>query len=216
MRMIQEQMVARPCRRWHPAANLYRIPAIPAAMAIEEALLAFWFLLPAYVANPTAVVFGGGRPIDLGRTMRDGRRVLGDGKTWRGFAGGAASGFVVGGILSLLASVASPRLSFGEWPWVLGILALLPVGALLGDLVGAFIKRRFGLERGAKAPGLDQYDFLIGVFLVLLILAPSWWLARFWTGDAIWGLGFIILITPVLHRVVNMIGYRWGHKREPW
>ena len=43
---------------------------------------AFWFMLPAYVANPTAVVFGGGRPIDAGRVLRDGRRFLGDGKTW--------------------------------------------------------------------------------------------------------------------------------------
>ncbi len=185
-------------------------------MALEEALLAFWFLLPAYVANPMAVVFGGGSPMDLGRTMRDGRRVLGDGKTWRGFAGGIASGFALGGILALLGALAGPPLSFGDWPGVLGILVLLPVGALLGDLLGAFAKRRLGLERGAKAPGLDQYDFLIGAFLLLLVLAPSWWLARFWTGDAIWGFGFIILITPALHRAVNMIGYRWGHKREPW
>ena len=178
--------------------------------------LAFWFLLPAYVANPMAVVFGGGTPMDFGRTLRDGRRLLGDGKTWRGFVGGIASGFVVGLVLQSIASLVNPRLSFGEWPGVLGIFVLLPFGALLGDLLGAFIKRRLGLARGAKAPGLDQYDFLIGTFLVLLLATPSWWLARFWIGDAIWGLGFIILITPFLHRVVNVIGFRWGHKREPW
>jgi len=178
--------------------------------------LAFWFLLPAYVANPMAVVFGGGVPVDFGRVLRDGRRVLGDGKTWRGFAGGAASGFALGAILQIIGSAGGPSLSFGPWPGVLGILVLLPVGALLGDLLGAFIKRRLGLERGAKAAGLDQYDFLIGAFLVLLLFAPAWWFVRFWEGDAIWGLGFIILITPALHRVVNMIGYRWEHKREPW
>jgi len=178
--------------------------------------LAFWSLLPAYVANPMAVLFGGGTPLDFGRTLRDGRRLLGDGKTWRGFAGGIASGFVLGLILQGIASLASPRLSFGEWPVVLGILILLPFGALLGDLLGAFVKRRLGLERGARAPGLDQYDFLIGTVLVLLLLAPSWWVARFWAGDGIWGLGFIILITPALHRVVNVIGFRWGRKREPW
>ena len=178
--------------------------------------LAFWFLLPAYVANPMAVVFGGGTPMDFGRVMGDGRRIFGDGKTWRGFVGGAASGFVLGAILALLGSATAPSLSFGPWPDVLGILVLLAVGALLGDLLGAFTKRRLGLERGAKAAGLDQYDFLIGAFLVLLLFAPAWWFVRFWAGDAIWGLGFIILITPALHRVVNMIGYRWGHKREPW
>ena len=189
-------------------------------MALEDvalaAGLAFWFLLPAYVANPMAVVFGGGTPMDLGRTLRDGRRLLGDGKTWRGFAGGIASGIVLGLLLATVGPRVDPRLSFGDWPGVLGILVLLPFGALLGDLLGAFIKRRLSLARGAKAPGLDQYDFLLGTFLVLLLAAPSWWLTRFWTGDAIWGLGFIILITPVLHRAVNVIGFRWGHKREPW
>jgi len=189
-------------------------------MALEDvafaAGLAFWFLLPAYVANPMAVVSGGGTPMDFGRTLRDGQRLLGDGKTWRGFAGGIASGFALGVVLQGLSVLVSPFLSFGDGPGLLGILVLLPFGALLGDLLGAFVKRRLGLARGAKAPGLDQYDFLIGTFLVLLLGAPSWWLARFWTGDAIWGLGFIILITPVLHRAVNVIGFRWGHKREPW
>ena len=186
------------------------------AEAALAAALAFWFLLPAHAANPLAVVFGGGTPMDFGRSLRDGKRILGDGKTWRGFVGGAASGFVLGLVLTVVGSFADPRLSFGDWPWVLGILFLLPVGALLGDLLGAFVKRRVGLPRGAKAHGLDQYDFLIGTFLLLLAFAPAWWLARFWTGEAIWGLVFIIVITPVLHRVVNVIGYRWGRKREPW
>ena len=66
------------------------------------------------------------------------------------------------------------------------------------------------LEDVALAAGLAFW------FLLLLLLAPSWWVARFWAGDGIWGLGFIILITPFLHRVVNVIGYRRGHKREPW
>src|SRR2546427_1069996 len=69
-------------------------------MALEDvalaAGLAFWFLLPAYVANPMAVVFGGGTPMDFGRTLRDGRRLLGDGKTWRGVMGGAAARIVPG------------------------------------------------------------------------------------------------------------------------
>ncbi len=185
-------------------------------MALLEAALAFWFLLPAYVANPMAVLFGGGTPMDFGRSLRDGRRILGDGKTWRGLAGGTLSGVFLGLVLTLLGSLADPRLSFGDGPGVLGILVLLPLGALLGDILGAFVKRRFGLERGAKAPGLDQYDFLLGAFLLLLVLAPAWWLARFWTGEAVWGLLFVIVITPVLHRVVNIIGYRWGKKREPW
>ncbi len=44
---------------------------------------ALWAMLPAYIPNNAAVLAGGGRPIDGGRTW-GGRRVLGDGKTWRG------------------------------------------------------------------------------------------------------------------------------------
>ena len=66
------------------------------AEAALAAALAFWSLLPAHAANPLAVVFGGGTPMDFGRSLRDGKRILGDGKTWRGFVGGAASGFVLG------------------------------------------------------------------------------------------------------------------------
>jgi hypothetical protein len=35
--------------------------------ALEFIVFAFWFVLPAYVANASPVVFGGGRPIDGGR-----------------------------------------------------------------------------------------------------------------------------------------------------
>src|SRR3972149_5851708 len=129
-------------------------------MALAEAALAFWFLLPAYAANPMAVVFGGGTPMDFGRSLRDGRRILGDGKTWRGVAGGIASGLAPGPPLSFIGPLIPPRASFGDWPGVLGVLILLPVGALLGALLGAFVKRRLGRARGATGPGLAPYDFM--------------------------------------------------------
>ncbi|MFB6219607.1 MAG: CDP-archaeol synthase, partial [Halobacteriaceae archaeon] len=60
-------------------------------MVLEVVGVALWAMLPAYVPNNAAVLVGGGRPIDGGRTWR-GRRLLGDGKTWRGTAGGVAAG----------------------------------------------------------------------------------------------------------------------------
>ena len=50
---------------------------------------AFWFILPAYVANASAKLIGGGIPVDFGKTWKDGKRILGDGKTWRGLLFGA-------------------------------------------------------------------------------------------------------------------------------
>ena len=186
-------------------------------MALTEALLAVWFFLPAYVANPMAALLGGGTPIDFGRSLRDGRRVFGDGKTWRGLAAGIASGVVLGLLLHIAGSTVSPALSFGPTAATAALaIVFLSVGALLGDLGGAFVKRRLGKPRGAPAPGLDQYDFVLGAVAVLLLFDRDWWLARYWSGDAIYGLALIIVITPLLHRAVNILGYRMGAKREPW
>ena len=54
-------------------------------MYYEIILQALWLILPAYVANASAVLVGGGTPVDSGKNWKDGKRILGDGKTWRGF-----------------------------------------------------------------------------------------------------------------------------------
>src|SRR5439155_20883889 len=61
-------------------------------VALEAIPQALWFFLPAFVANPFAVVSGGGWPIDGGRRLSDGERLFGAGRTWRGLVGGRASG----------------------------------------------------------------------------------------------------------------------------
>src|SRR5213594_1291901 len=66
-----------------------------------------------------------------------------------------------------------------------------------------------------KSPVLDQYDFVVGA-LMLSLAIPAWSIPRFFSGDALLGLLVIILITPALHRAVNVIGFRIGQKREPW
>jgi len=117
-------------------------------------------LLPALAANGAPVLLRyAGTPIDAGKLFVDGRRLLGDGKTWEGFA----TGSLYGSILAILISVATcnPLLAYG------GILASL--GAMLGDMFGAFIKRRLGLERGAPAPILDQLDFYSGSLIALYL-----------------------------------------------
>ncbi|MEE9164043.1 MAG: CDP-archaeol synthase, partial [Thermoplasmata archaeon] len=120
-------------------------------MVLLTLLLAFWFFLPAYVANPAAVLVGGGTPMDFGAKLRDGRRVFGDGKTWRGFIGGGLIGVALGTIMwaSTLPFPGTP-FSYGPFPVFLGIVAALSFGALLGDLLGSFLKRRWGIDRGEK------------------------------------------------------------------
>lgn len=184
-------------------------------MLLEAIVQAFWFFIPAYIANPTAVLFGGGAPIDSGKILWDGRRLFGDGKTWRGFFGGIISGLIVGSF-QIVVGLFVPAASFGPLPEIIPIIVLLPLGALLGDIFGSFVKRRLGKEKGAQVLGLDQYDFVLGSFLLLLLFQREWFLQRYWQGDAMYGMVFIILITPLLHRAVNIMGYRMGKKEVPW
>jgi CDP-2,3-bis-(O-geranylgeranyl)-sn-glycerol synthase len=192
--------------------------AITLPMDIPLILIqALWFMIPAYVANPAAVLFGGGKPMDFGLRLKDGQRLLGDGKTWRGFAGGIFSGMLIGGIQHVSVwLVGENDFLFGSSPQAVLPLFLLPCGALLGDILGSFIKRRVGMARGAKTPGLDQYDFLIGVVLLLLVFQTEWFLKHYVLDYFFIGLIFIIFITPPLHRAVNILGYKLGRKDVPW
>ncbi|HEY7588959.1 MAG TPA: CDP-2,3-bis-(O-geranylgeranyl)-sn-glycerol synthase [Thermoplasmata archaeon] len=194
-------------------------------MSLEQIPQALWFFLPAFLANPAAVLWGGGPPIDFGRVLRDGERLFGEGKTWRGLIGGTLSGALLGFLLFLPFGVVAPMSAWSFGLPATGIAegtvlalaasAVLALGALLGDLAAAFVKRRMHKPRGAKAPGLDQYDFVAGG-LILSLAIPAWAVPRFFSGDALFGLLAIILITPALHRAVNILGYHMGKKHEPW
>ena len=96
------------------------------------------------------------------------------------------------------------------------IVLALPIGAILGDMLGSVIKRRLDRERGSRTPILDQYDFVIGTVIVMMVVAPEWFVSRFISGWNILGILTILVVTPALHRTVNIIGYRMGKKKEPW
>jgi CDP-2,3-bis-(O-geranylgeranyl)-sn-glycerol synthase len=184
---------------------------------LSAVLVGLWVFVPALLPNPAAVIFGGGKPVDFGRTWK-GKRILGDGKTWRGLFGGAFAGVAMGliqmGIAHLLGS---PDLwGFGPLWSGIGILFTLSFGAVLGDMGGSMIKRRMGKERGAEMPILDQYDFLIGAFLLTALFYPEWIYSVYIEGWSILALIVLLLITYILHRVVNIIGYKAGVKNEPW
>jgi len=184
---------------------------------LTAVLSGIWVFIPALVPNSAAVLFGGGTPIDFGKSWKA-KRILGDGKTWGGLAGGVGSGVLIGCLQLLLALPFDPSnyFGFGPWPSSLGIIFTLALGSLLGDMAGAFIKRRLGLQRGAKATGLDQYDFVAGAMLLTLAIFPSWFLDTYVMGWGIIALIVIIILVPVIHRLVNIIGYKRGLKKEPW
>lgn len=173
---------------------------------IAVIIKAVWLMLPAYIANPTAVVFGGGAPIDFGKNWRDGRRILGSGKTFRGLFGGTACGVIIG-LLQRQATASDIFII----PSITAIITLSS-GALLGDIVKSFFKRRLGFERGAKLPLVDQLDFVAGAWILTYIFDPQWFNDNF----TFWIIITVLILTPMLHRLTNILGYYIKVKKEPW
>lgn len=176
---------------------------------VEIIVTALWAMLPAYLPNNVAVVVGGGRPIDNGRTW-GGRRVLGDGKTWRG----TVIGVGVGALLALGLNLVRPDALLGVTPSrfpVAGAVAL-PAGAMLGDIVASFLKRRTGRERGAAFPVVDQLDFVAGALALVAVGAPGWFENVFTLPVLL----AVVLVTPLLHLGTNVAAYLLGIEPEPW
>ncbi|GAB7121134.1 CDP-2,3-bis-(O-geranylgeranyl)-sn-glycerol synthase [Natrinema pallidum] len=178
---------------------------------LETIAIAFWAMLPAYVPNNAAVLAGGGRPIDGGRTWGD-RRVLGDGKTWRGTAMGTAAGLALAAGLTFIAPDVGDVLGF-DVPEFTPLAALgLAGGAMLGDILASFLKRRSGRQRGAMFPGLDQLDFVVVSLPLTALLATDWFRAWF----SLEVILVVVVLTPILHVTTNVIAYKLGLKNEPW
>lgn len=188
---------------------------------------ALWLLLPAYLSNILPVFVGGGTPIDFGRTWKDGRPILGPGKTWRGLL---IAPFVAA-LLTWLLRLAVTETRWGtlaDWStwgpdlWWFLIAYSLGFGALFGDAVKSFFKRRTGRERGAMWPGFDQLDFVVGSLLLCLLVSTLLALAgvvtpNFFFAEFTWPRLLVILVlTPGLHLLVNVIGWKLGLKQVPW
>ncbi|MFO8077790.1 MAG: CDP-2,3-bis-(O-geranylgeranyl)-sn-glycerol synthase [Thermoplasmatota archaeon] len=186
-------------------------------MDYEIVIQAFWLIIPAYIANASALLVGGGTPIDFGKTYKDGKRILGDGKTWQGlFAGafiGMTAGFGLSAVAKYAASIDFPIYitDFNGFPLMIPIIFSLCFGALLGDIIESFFKRRAGKKRGQDWIPFDQIDFILGVLLFsylmstslyLLGFTPSNWFTNQFTLSHIL---LLLIVTPFIHLFSNFI-----------
>lgn len=187
-------------------------------MAYEIIIQALWLLLPAYIANASALLVGGGTPIDFGKKWKDGKRILGDGKTWRGLISGAFVGITAGFGLSVVAIYANNSdfaflglSDFGRFPLMIPIIASICFGALLGDVSESFFKRRLGRNRGEDWIPFDQLDFIVGGLFLSFIISGimqvfdnnsyNWFFDTF----NIWHIFVLIIVTPFFHIFANFV-----------
>lgn len=125
------------------------------------------------------------------------KKLLGNHKTWRG---------LFFGILMAVITVFIQKNMFPDIPFKLldynivnplTVGPLLGTGALIGDMVKSFFKRRIGIRPGNSWIPFDQTDWIIGANLFLLI----------YTNIGIEKIAISIVMMGVLHPFFNLIGF---------
>ena len=162
-------------------------------ITILDIAAAIWWIFPAYCANAAPVIFGGGHPMDFGKKFSDGKPLLGAHKTFRGFFAGLIIGTLVGLVQTLLYE--QYLLEYGtqfQYSILLGFI--LSLGALTGDIIESFIKRRINRAPGKSLPIADQIDFILGAFLFSISVSPP---------SVLWAV-IVLLITVPTHLLTNL------------
>jgi len=201
-------------------------------------------IVPAYLSNASMVITGGGRPIDGGKLFRDGRRILGDHKTINGLKGPLYVGIPISFTLFILfillwqpikelviqalgdeQYLLYNDLKFFQYYFIGGkfpmnFLVLLiriilaSYGAVIGDLFGSFLKRRFDIKSGAPFWIVDQLDFAL--IAMLFIIIPSFIFPKVFLFPDIYIFVFLIIITPAVSIIANTVAYLVGLKSVPY
>jgi CDP-diglyceride synthetase len=131
------------------------------------------------------------RPMDGGVLLRDGKRMFGANKTWKGFIGMivitaiwlAAAGWLAANFPDIrrLSLIPFEELTPPFNVWFFG--AVWGLAYALAELPNSFLKRRIDIPPGENASGikgffflaLDQADSVIGCVLVLPLFSSITW-----------------------------------------
>jgi CDP-2,3-bis-(O-geranylgeranyl)-sn-glycerol synthase len=129
-------------------------------------------------------------PVDNGLKLRDGRRLFGNTKTWRGL--GAAI------LLTTLAAILS-----GLYPLIGALFGAL---TMTGDLLASFIKRRIGCSESSRARGLDTVpESLLPIVLLNQQL-----------GLNLIDIILIVTLFSLIEELVSPILYRLHIRKRPY
>lgn len=167
-------------------------------MTIQRLVDLLYLMLPVYVANmaPPFVKFwhGWNPPISLHR--------LGSHKTVVGFGLGIAAAMIVTALQYFLAWERS-LVDYSQW---LPLGLSCGFGAMAGDSIKSFFKRRRRIAPGTRWVPVDQLDFVIGGLMALSIWYPFTW------PDLV----VIASVSFVGDIIVNQLAYRLGIRDTAW
>lgn len=181
----------------------------------EALFLAIWFFFPAGIANTTPIFVAKlpvlkklNAPLDFGIKV-GGVRLFGKNKSIRGLVSGIIVGmFLVWVQQQLWISNESiqelVRLNYAELnPIILG--GLLGAGALVGDVVESFFKRRSGVAPGQAWFPFDQIDYILGGIIFTLPYIQL----------SLLEYGLLFIIWFILHPISTVVGYILKLKESP-
>jgi CDP-2,3-bis-(O-geranylgeranyl)-sn-glycerol synthase len=175
-------------------------------------LKSLYFMLPAYIANGIPVFMMDklkflAVPMDFGKKWR-GKPILGSHKTWRGFISAIIAGLIVFAIQRSLYDQGYFRgislFNYTEQSIWIGVL--LGAGAIIGDAVKSFFKRRTDHKPGTPWIPFDQLDYVVGALLFCAIIyVPSWQ-----------AIIIIIIGSFLIHVTANHLAYYLKIKEVKW
>lgn len=184
-------------------------------MNFQFLLSCLYFFLPAYFVNmtPPLIKRAGlfnflAKPVDFGKKIGP-VPTFGEHKSWRGVIFGIIVGISIAGLqywLYQFPFIKNMSLINYEQINILLFGFLISSGAIFGDLLFAFIKRRLKKEPGRRFIPFDQTNYVIGVFIFLqplFKLSLLVWLT-------------IFVLTFFLHILVNRAGYLIGLHPNKW
>jgi CDP-2,3-bis-(O-geranylgeranyl)-sn-glycerol synthase len=154
------------------------------------------------------------KPIDRGKKALDGKDLFGKNKTYRGYVVGVIGG-IIGAYLQMILfnipwmkSFYIPGIDYASHYIIILLGVLLGLGAISGDLIESFLKRRAGMDSGKSLVPWDQIDHVIGAYLFVIPITLYY---------LTWQLFLCSLIaTFFLHIVINHIAFYLDIRKEKW
>ncbi|MFC1801695.1 CDP-archaeol synthase [Nanoarchaeota archaeon] len=171
-------------------------------MILTLILSGLYYFLPAYFANMAPVILKKINflkyPVDFNKKIGQ-KRIFGSHKTWGGLFLAIILGTLVFYLQKLVFTIPFFQnyslIDYSQSSILLGLL--LSSGAIIGDLVKSFFKRRISINPGKPWIPFDQIDYVLGALAFsAIIYLPKLSIVL-----------IILIASPLLHIITNLAGY---------